>query len=419
MDSVELKDKEKMDYTDKNAAVRPARPVAGFVVVIAAAMLVYGWSYLPKPEAAFITDYTTWLAKAAEGSFVHKIAWLFGDWGDAAFQKTALGGLFMILGAAIAAFLEKNKKLCTFGICYGTGLFWRILVSQFIAAFISNFLYQNIFVTNDIGFVPTFIPIVSITPGLVLIYGGEWRKVITAGLFGGIIGCPFAYFIFKHFVQPWGLIGAVAWVTPMIVGGLVAFETCKYLPWMAKQESDPEEPAAENAVDEGDSCACTPPVMDSKWFIKRVLADFTEANFYGSEIAGFLFILGGIITIYLNPLNPGYGSGDTYLVMLSSQLLASAVGVFLYWHRYYELGWYPTFVPVVTMGPLFVLFYGTGLHVVLTGAFIGGFIMPPFANWVARSLPSHQHPYIGAVTSMFVNCIIIISVFNYIPGFGV
>ncbi len=92
------------------------------------------------------------------------------------------------------------------------------------------------------------------------------------------------------FVTPWGLIGAVANVAPMIVGGLIAFEVCKFLPWMAKQESDPEEPAA--AQEEEAAPAAEAPVMNSSWFVKRVFADFTEANFYGSEIAGFLLSWG-------------------------------------------------------------------------------------------------------------------------------
>ncbi len=399
---------------------RPKRPTKGFIIMIVLALLIYGWSLFPKPSVSIIPDYNTWLADAGKGNIIAKIAWMLGDWGDPAYQKTALGGLMMILGAAIAVFLEKKKK-CVFGVCYGTGLFWRMLSAQFLAAIISNFLYQNLFRTQDIGFVPTFIPIVSITPGLILVYGGEWRKVITAGVFGGLIGCPFAYFIFKLFVQPWGLIGAVAWVTPMIVGALVAFEACKYLPWMAKQASDPVEPVKQTASSDitEDASACCAPAMNDSWFIKRVFADFTEANFYGSEVAGFLFIVGGIITIYLNPFNPGYGNGNTYLAMLSSQILAASIGIFLYWHRWYELGWYPTFVPVVTMGPTFVILYGPSLHVVVTGAAVGALFMPPFANWVARSLPSHQHPYIGAVTSMFVNCIVMISIFNYVPGFGV
>lgn len=396
---------------------RPKRPITGFIIMIVLALLIWGWSTMPKPEASIIPDYNTWLKDAGEGDFLAKIAWMFGDWGDAAYQKTALGGLMMIAGCIISILISKTGKCrCTFGVCYNSGLFWRVLVAQLIAAFISNFLYQNIFVSQDIAFVPTFIPIVSITPGLVLVYGGEWRKVITAGVIGGLIGCPFAYFILKHFVEPWGLIGAVAWVTPMIVGSLVAFETCKFLPWMAKQKSDLEK---EVTTATEPACEVVVPKMNDQWFVRRVFADFTEANFYSNELAGLLFIIGGIITIFLNPANPGYGDGNLYLAMLASQLLASSIGVFLWWHRYFELGWYPTFVPVVTMGPTFCILYGSHLYVVITGAIIGAVFMPPFANWVSRNLPPHQHPFIGAVASMFVNCIIFIAVFNFVPGFGV
>ncbi len=399
-------------------ATRPKRPLAGFVIMIVLALLIYGWSFIPKPDNSIIMDYDAWLESAGAGNLGAKTAWLFGDWGDPAYQKTALGGVAIISGAIIASFLDKKKKT-TFGICYGSGLFWRVLAAQILAAFISNFLYQNLFKTQDIAFVPTFIPIVSITPGLVLIYGGEWHKVITAGVFGGLIGCPFAYFMFKNFVEPWGLIGAVAWVTPMIVGGLLSFEACRYLPWMAKQDSDIKNPEKAAEAAPPAPAPAEPPKMNNGWFIKRVFADFSEANFYGSEIAGLFFIIGGIISIYLNPLNPAYGDGNTYLVFLSSQILASSIGVFIYWHRYFELGWYPTFVPVVTMGPTFVIMYGAGLHVVITGALAGGLFMPPFANWIARSLPPHQHGYIGSVASMFVCCIVMISIFNYVPGFGV
>ena len=392
-------------------STRPARPIVGFAIMIVLALIVYNFSFIPKPNVAVVSDYNTLLEDAAEGNILAKLSWMFGDWGDPAYQKTALGGILMIFGAMLASIFAKKT---TFGICYGTGLFWRLLIAQILAALISNILYHNLFKTQDIGFVPTFIPIVSITPGLILVYGGEWRKVFTAALFGGLIGCPFAYFMFKNFVQPWGLIGAVAWVTPMIVGGFLSFEACKFLPWMARQASDPidEKPKA-------DAAPAEPPKMNNNWFIKRVFADFSEANFYGSEIAGLFFILGGVISVFLNPALPGYGDGNVYLVFLASQILASSIGIFVYWHRYFELGWYPTFVPVVTMGPTFVIMYGTELHVVIVGALVGGLFMPPVANWIARGLPSHHHPYIGAVASMFICCIVMISVFNYVPGFGV
>ncbi|MCL2705012.1 MAG: hypothetical protein FWE72_02260 [Spirochaetaceae bacterium] len=394
-------------------ATRPARPLVGLIIMIVLALLVYGWSFTEKPKVAIVSDYDTLLSDAADGDFIAKLSWMFGDWGDPAFQKTGLGGILMILGAILAYYLDKKKKT-TFGICYGSGLFWRVLAAQLLAALISNFLYQGLFKTQDIAFVPTFIPIVSITPGLIFLFGGEWRKVVTAAVFGALIGCPFAYFIFKNFVQPWGLPGAVGWVSPMIIGGLLSAEACKFLPWMAKQASDPQDvkPAAAAAPAE-------PPKMNNSWFVKRVFADFSEANFYGSEIAGLFFILGGVIAVYLNPALPGYGDGNLYLVLLASQILASAFGVFIYWHRLFELGGYPTFVPVVTLGPIFVLFYGTALHVVFTGALIGAIFMPPFAHLISRSLPTHQPGYVGPVTSMFVCCLVFVGIFNQVPGFGV
>ena len=392
---------------------RPARPLAGFVIMVALALLVYGLSFMPKPDVSIIPDYKTVLSGAGEGKIGAKLAWMFGDWGDPAFQKTEIGGILMILGAFLAHVLAKKKKT-TFGICYGSGLFLPVLAAQILAALISNFLYQNLFKIPDVGFVPTFIPIVSITPAVVLLYGGRWYKVLTAAVIGGLIGCPFAYFIFVNFAAPYGFPGAVAWVTPMIIGGLLAGEICKYLPWMTRQASDPAPAPAAAAP-----APAEPPKMNTGWFIKRVFADFSEANFYGSEIAGVFFIIGGIVAVYLNPLYPGYGDGNTYLVILASQILASAFGIFIYWHRYFELGWYPTFIPVVTMGPIFVLFYGTSLHVVITGALIGALFMPPFGNWVSRGLPSHQLNYVGSVASMLVNCIVMVAIFNYVPGFGV
>jgi hypothetical protein len=406
------KNKKGRDFMEK---VRPKRPVAGFIVMIVVAFAFYalGMAIKDKTFATILPSYGDWLKAATEGDFGAKIAWLIADWTQPAYQGTLLGGVFMIAAAAIVAL---SKKKTTFGICYGTGLFWRILSGQLIAAVIANFVFTTLFKNNDQfgSFAPTFIPIASITPGLILLYGGEWRKVITAGVMGGFIGAPLAAYIFVKFVGPWGLIGAVAWVTPMIIGGIVCGEVCKYLPWMAKQASDPETPAPAAS----DAPAGEAPKMNDGFFIKRVLADFSEANFYGSEIAGLLFIIGGVVSVFLNPANPGYGSG-IYLILLTSQILASAVGIFLYWHRLYELGGYPTFVPVVTLGPTFVLLYGTAPHVVITGAVLGGMFMPPVANYISSKLPPSQPGYIGCVASMFICCIVFIAVFNYVPGFGV
>lgn len=395
---------------------RPKRPVGAFILMIALGMVFYACSFIQFPQVSILPDYTTWLQECAKGNFLAKIAYALSDWGDPCYQKTALGGVLMILGCIISLYTGKKSK-CTFGVSYGSGLFWRILVAQLIAIVGSQFLYQNLFEIDGITFVPTFIAVASFTPAIVLTYGGEWRKVLTAGIIGLLCGAPFAYFIYTHFVQPWGLPGCVAWVTPMIVVGFVGIEVCRVLPWMKRQHSDPEVPAPEKKTKEilGQANATE---MNGIWFVKRVFTDFSEPTFYGNELAGFLFVVGGIISIFLNPKNPGYGDGNVYLVILASQILASAIGIFLYWHRYYELGWYNTFVPVASLTPAFVLFYGTSLHVVITGAIIGAVFMPPVADWVGRTVAKHHAGYIGSVVSMFVCSIMFIAIFNVIPGFG-
>lgn len=395
---------------------RPKRPVGAFVIMLALGLAVYACSFITFPANSILPDYTTWLQQIAAGNFLAKIAWVFADWAEPCYQATALGGILMILGCVISLHTGKKSKM-TFGVCYGTGLFYRILVAQLIAIVGSGFLYQGMFENKDIGFVPTFIAVASFTPAIVITYGGEWRKVFTAGILGIICGCPFAYFTYANFVQPWGLPGCVAWVTPMIVMGFVGIEVCRVLPWMKRQRSDPEKPAPEkkDVVVPGQANISE---MNGLWFVKRVFTDFSEPNFYGNELSGLLFVLGGVISVFLNPKNPCYGDGNLFLAILASQLLASALGIFLYWHRYYELGWYNTFVPLASLTPAFLLFYGTSFHVLITAVIIGAVFMPPVADWIGRTVAKHHAGYIGSVVAMWILPIVFISAFNYIPGFG-
>lgn len=394
---------------------RPKRPIVAFVIMIVVALGLYALSFVQFPSLNILPDYGTWMEQCKDNNIFAKICYVLSDWGDPTYQKTALGGLMMIVGCIIALYTGKKSK-CTFGVAYGTGLFFPILAAQLIASAGSVFLYQSIFITEGVSFVPSFIAIASFTPAIILKYGGQWYKILTAGVLGVFLGCPFAYFINVKFASDWGLPGAVAWVTPMIVSGILALETCRFLPWMRRQDSDPEAPAAPAGTPA--LGAANAPKMNNEWFIKRVLADFTEPTFYGNELAGLLFILGGIVSIFLNPANPGYGDGNVYLVILCSQILCSAIGIFLYWHRYYELGWYNTFVPVASLTPAFVLFYGTSLHVVIVGAIVGAVFMPPIADYVGSKCAERWHGYIGSVVSMWICCLMFIAIFNFVPGFG-
>lgn len=385
----------------------PKRPVAGFIFIIALAAVMYALSLMDISGIGIIPDYMTWMQQVEDGNILAMIAYTISDFGDPTYQKTVLGAALMII-TSIVIYLSGKKS--TFGVADGSGLFMPMLASQLIASFGSLLLYGHIFdVANGIAFVPTFIAVASFTPAIVLTFGGEWYKVLTASVMGILCGTPFAYWMNVNVAAEFGLASCCAWVTPMIISTIVCWEVCKVLPWMAPTES-----AA--AVTKG--LPDTNAKMDDKWFVKRVFCDFSEPICFGNEWAGLMFVLGGVISVFLNPANPYYGDGKVYLAIVANQLLASGIGVFIYWNKYHELGSYNTFVPIASLSPAFIVFYGTAPHVVIVGALVSAIIMPPFATHFCNVFAKRYHGLIGNVLTMLVMCWMVISIFNYVPDFG-
>jgi hypothetical protein len=393
------------------------RPLGGFAATLVIALVfLYGLPLLPNLNIGLTYGE---LVERAPFELGAALQWALGDWGDAQFYKSYIGGLFLILGAFVALGLEKSKsKYNRFGISYGSGLFTSVLAAQVIAASISNLLYTRLLVNDPvaaaIGWVPTFIPICSLAPGLVLIFGGGWKKVLTAGIFGGLVGAPGSFFIIKYIAVPTGMPVAVGNVGVMVIAAILFHETFKYVPWMKKEEP----PAMPH-----DRVESNPEPIEVKseneniLFVRRVFADLTEANFYGSDIASYIMVVGLIIHFIMNPMNPSYGSGWLGAI-LASQLVASGIGLYLYWPRFKELGWIATFVPVVTLGPAAVLMYGPHLYVILVAGIFGGFFGAPIAGLISSKLPSHMHGYIGAVSSMLILTLVFIAVMQVMPWFG-
>ena len=81
-------------------------------------------------------------------------------------------------------------------------------------------------------------------------------------------------------------------------------------------------------------------------------------------------------------------------------------------------GWYPTFVPVVSIAPATVLAFGGTIQAVVIGAVLGALIGPPLAAAVARRLPRDFHPFIGNVVSMAAATAAIVTALSVTPGFG-
>jgi hypothetical protein len=105
-------------------------------------------------------------------------------------------------------------------------LFPAILCSQFLTAATGIFLFANEFKKQ--GWFPTFTPIVSVAPAIVLTFGGSLQSIIFGALIGALTTPVIAACINRHIPSHWsGMIGCTC--SMMICSG-VAIMLLKYTP---------------------------------------------------------------------------------------------------------------------------------------------------------------------------------------------
>lgn len=328
----------------------------------------------------------------------HKIIWLLGDFTEPYFYKSFLGGIFTIVGATIAYLLfNKGSKYAGFTVGYNKGYFPRILLGQLLALVLSIFIFNFVrFINKDMNWVPTFIAVASITPALILVFGISLEKVITAGFLGAILGFPMAYFSKIQIIDALGFYGVMSNVIPMWLGGIIAFEICKHLPWMVEKDS-----IVALDSDSEDILPINTDYGNVSWFLRRILADFTEPLFYGNELAGLFLIIGTIVNYILNPEGVCYGNG-LFPAILTGQLLTSGIGIFLWQSGYEKWGFFPTFVPIASVTPTVIIVCGSSVKSILLAAFLGALLAPPFADAVNKLNSDIYPPVIGNTLSMFI-----------------
>ena len=178
-------------------------------------------------------SYTTWLKEAPDNP-LYRFLWFFGDVTEAEFYVSLLGGIGILAFAFIAYRLDQaGSRWRGFPICYGTGLWPWILAATTIGLAISLILFGGLL---SGGWVPTFVPFVSVPAGVVFIYGGSWRNALTGGILGGLITFPIAYLLVTYVLTPLSLPPVIGNVTGMWLGGAIVFTLCRYLPWMRREE---------------------------------------------------------------------------------------------------------------------------------------------------------------------------------------
>lgn len=361
--------------------------VASEIIVVSAAVALL----LQQAQLTVIADsYAPWNGDlTALTSFAE---WLLGATTEPNFYTSALAGLGLLAGGAFAHRYRKG-----FVLACGSGLWPAVVASALLGLLVSNLVWG--WTLSDGAWQPTFVPFVSVSPAIVLVFGPGLRNIVTGAVLGGVLTTPFSLLSTNYICAPLGLPPVIGVTGGMAVGALVAFAVCRFLPWLRPQA----------ALD------TQPPPRSRSWTLRRVFADFSEAQFFGNEWASAGLILGAVAAYLLNPMLPVYGSGLFPQVLLA-QFVTAAVGMAMWRNRW--MPFYPTFVPIVSVAPAAVLAYGGTLQAILVGGVLGAAVAPPLAHLLAQRLPDHFHPFIGNVASMALSTALIVPALGLLPGFA-
>ncbi|WP_051341894.1 hypothetical protein [Pseudonocardia spinosispora] len=352
------------------------------VTALSAWLLARATGSLPH----LLPDYAQWQDQAYR-TVPQFLRWCLGDLTEAQFYKSGIGALGLLAGAWLAhRGWRAGKRWAGFPICGGSGLWPWVLASASLGVLLSNLVWGASIPATG-AWQPTFVPFVSVPPAIVLVYGAGTAVALTGAVLGALLTTPIALLIVNLVCYPLHLPAVIGSVTSMWIGALLAFGLCRHLPWMRRPAPAP---------------AMAAPVHHGPvWVVRRVLADFTEAPFYGNELATLGLVAGTVLSYLLNPATPAYGSG-LLPAMLTAQTLAATVAVLVYRRCWARHGWYPTFVPVVSVAPAAVLAYGATVPAIVLGPVLGALAGPPLAAAIARRLPASLPPFIGCVAAMTV-----------------
>lgn len=332
--------------------------------------------------------------------------WVLGDISEVAFYKHEFASIGLLAGAGLGWWANRTGKCWQgFAICYGTGLWPWVVTSSLLGLGLGNLLWG--WTLSADSWQPTFVAFVSLPAATVLLFGRGWRVALTGAVLGAMLVTPICLVIVKYVCTPLALPVVIGNVTGMAAGSVLGFLLCKHFPALVV----PASPLPTTAP-----ATTSTPDYGVRWTLRRVLADFSEAPFFGNEWASLGLVLGALLALMLNPASPFYGSG-WLLQLLAAQTLASALGVLVWRRQWIARGWYPTYIPVVSVAPAAILVHGGSLTVIVLSASLGALLAPPLAVAISQRLPAYMHGYIGNVLSMAISTLLILPLIGLVIGF--
>ncbi|MEV7008632.1 hypothetical protein [Streptosporangium sp. NPDC051022] len=333
--------------------------------------------------------------------------WLITSMTEPQFYAAASASLGLLLGGLFAHLAQRgSRRWAGFVQACGTGI-WPSVVGSALASLVLGALAWG-WTLQPREWQPLFVPLVATAPAMVVLYGPALRVCVTAAISGALLTPPASILVVDYVCKPGHLPLVVGTTAGMWIGALAAFGICRFLPWMPA-------PGAWRAAHEAEDPVRTgAPPTSFLWVLRRALADFSEAQFFGNEWASGAMLAGAVIAYLTSPSTLVYGSG-LFPAVLASQAITALAGVLIWRRRWQALGFYPTFVPVVSVAPATVLAFGGTLQSVIAGALAGALVGPPLAAAISRRLPVGFHPFVGNVISMSVSTALIVPLLNLVP----
>lgn len=326
------------------------------------------------------------------------VGWTLQSISEPQFSVVTYAGVGLLVGGWFGHIAHTRRwRIQGFTQACGTGLWPAVTVAALVSLVLSNLIWG--WTLAEGLWQPLFIPIASIAPAVVVTYGPTTKVVATAAGLGAIIAPPLALVLVNLVCAPLALPPVIGVTGAMALAALPAFLLCRHLPWMPS-------PWAWRTMDSPDSPSGHAR-YGTLWILRRALADFSEAQFFGSEWAGAGVIAGAVVAWLTVPNVVAYGTG-LLLPILAAQVVTALIAVVVWRGRWKRDGFYPTFVPIVSVAPAAVLSLGWNPVAILAAVVLGALLGPPLAARISHRAPQWCHPYLGNVASMAITTLVVV-----------
>jgi ENTS family enterobactin (siderophore) exporter len=326
------------------------------------------------------------------------VGWTLQSISEPQFSIVSYAGVGLLIGGWFGHIAHRRRwRIGGFTQACGTGLWPAVTVAALASLVLSNLMWGWTLAAGQ--WQPLFVPIASIAPAVVVAYGPAKHVVATAAVLGALIATPVALVLVNLMCRPLALPLVIGVTGAMALAAAPAFILCKHLPWMPSPWAWRTVASQEQASD--------PARHGVTWILRRALADFTEAQFFGNEWASAGIIAGALVGWLTVPNVVAYGTG-LLLPILAAQAVSALIGVVVWRSQWKREGFYPTFVPIVSVAPAAVLTLGWTPVAVLAAVVLGALTGPPLAAWISKRLPEGWHPYVGNVASMALTTLVVV-----------